>query len=107
VAAEKTIDPSRTKTSPVISNSSGSGTKAEQKPAVPRKTEPVKTFAMPSLNLEGVAYSEASKDRFAIINGTIVREGESIGGLMVTRIYRNHVDVRSRDGSFKSRLMIQ
>ena len=119
VAAEKTMSPSRAKTSSTVTKpltktatpkkviSSGSGTQTAQKPVVPRTPAPVKTFGMPRLNLEGVAYSESSKDRFAIINGTIVREGESIEGLLVTRIHRNHVDVRSRDSVFRSRLMIQ
>ena len=77
---------------------------APEKFLPPKKNVSRKEFDFSDYKLEGVVFTDSSKETFAVINGEIVRNGESVGDLRVTRIQSDYVEVQSKDGAFASRL---
>ncbi len=57
--------------------------------------------------LDALVWSSNPKSRFAVINGQIVRAGETIRGAAITTIERDHVGLRSGSRSWELRLNIQ
>jgi hypothetical protein len=61
----------------------------------------------PDLRLEGIMWADAPENRFAVINGEIVRQGGMTQDIRVTRIAQDHVLVQSLDGTWKKRLSVR
>jgi general secretion pathway protein B len=59
---------------------------------------------MPALKVSGIIWEEAPSERKAVINGTVAREGDSVGGVKVLEIYPTHVVVSSKGKSFKIKM---
>ncbi len=57
--------------------------------------------------LEAIVWAETPEGRFAVINGHIVRTGQSMEGLSVTSIDKDHVGVRSRGREWKLRFVAE
>lgn len=49
------------------------------------------------LVLNGIAFSFGSKDNFALINNTVVKEGDKINGEVVKQIAENWVELQARN----------
>lgn len=47
--------------------------------------------------LNGIAFSFGSKDNLALINNTVVKEGDKINGEMVNQITENWVELQTKD----------
>ena len=58
----------------------------QSEPGDPFAAIPVKTEDDSGLKLQAIAWSENPKDRMAVINNSIVREGGSVGGAAITHI---------------------
>jgi hypothetical protein len=52
---------------------------------------PIKPAGESNLQLQAIAWSHDSKNRIAVINGHVIREGESIERVLVTHIGKNEV----------------
>jgi len=52
-------------------------------------------------------WSDAPENRFAVINGEIVRQGGTVQDIRVVRIAEDHVLVQARDGAWKKRLSVR
>lgn len=77
-------------------------TQAKPVVAMPSETAPslsigIKNKPKVSLILNGVFFSE--NEGYALINNRIVKEGEEIEGLIVTRVNLNEVELAAKDGS--------
>ena len=76
-------------------------------PNLPSKTQKIaskKEFDFSGYRLEGLVFTDSSKDTFAVINGEIVRKGDVVGEVRVTKIQSKYVEIQSKDGAFVSRL---
>jgi hypothetical protein len=65
--------------------------------AAPRKEVSYSRLEDASFKLQAIAWSTEAAKRLAVINGRIIREGESVGGYTVTQIRQE--DVIVNDGS--------
>jgi hypothetical protein len=93
--------------SPAAARPSPAGTE-RPKDFGPGNPEPRGTaVGIPDLRLEGIMWSDAPENRFAVINGEIVRQGGTVQDIRVTRIAEDHVLVQSRDGAWKKRLSVR
>ena len=73
---------------------------AEPKPTAPRSRSEKRTYARlndSKIKLQALAWSENAAKRMAVINGRIVREGESMDGYQINQIRQE--DVVVSDGS--------
>ena len=61
------------------------------KPKSARSAIPFKSAGGSGLKLQAIAWSSDSKDRIAVVNGRILREGSSIEGSLIIRIDKNDV----------------
>jgi general secretion pathway protein B len=59
---------------------------------------------MPALKVSGIIWQEVPSERKAVINGMVVREGESVAGVKVLEIYPTHVVVSSKGKSLKIKM---
>ena len=76
----------------------------KRKALPPKNITPKKEFDFSGYKLEGLVFTDSSKDTFAVINGEIVRRGDSVGEVRVTKIQSEYVEVQSKDGAFTTRL---
>jgi hypothetical protein len=60
-----------------------------------------KTAARPVLKVSGIVWQEEPSERKAMINGTVVREGDTVEGAKILEIYPSHVFVSFKGKSFK------
>jgi len=81
--------------------------RASRPPAPAGREKPLPRPDIQDLKLEGIVWSDAPESRFAMIDGRIVRKGESIEGFRVLRIEEDHVLLQSPDGSRKQRLTVR
>ncbi len=63
------------------------------------KEDPAKDALIPllegsDLKLQAIAWADDPKSRIAVINGSIVREGDSIGNMLVMRINEDEILLR-------------
>ncbi len=63
-------------------------------PSVKKEPPPSPMPTDPSITLQAIAWAEAPQSRMAVINGQILREGESLEGIIVDRIKEDRVIVR-------------
>jgi hypothetical protein len=79
--------------------------KSMEKPRAPemesREPFPKRPFEESSFKLEAVIWSNDPKNRFAVINGRIIRAGGSIGGMPVYHIGRDYVTFGLGNGERK------
>ena len=75
-------------------------------PAVVERPKPL-VMPEPDLSLEGIVWSDAPGSRFAIINGSIVRQGGVVAGFRVKQISPDHVLIQSRDGTWQTHLFVK
>lgn len=61
------------------------------KPKSARSAIPFKSAGGSGLKLQAIAWSSDSKDRIAVVNGRILREGSSIEGVLIIEIDKNDV----------------
>ena len=66
----------------------------KKEPVTTRKHIPIIPSGNSTLDLQAIAWSKDPQKRIAVINGHIVREGESIGDMSVTHIGADNVLVR-------------
>lgn len=90
------------------------GEASQPKPASPRVSsvsEPekneIKILQDSGLKLMAIAWSAIPADRIAVINGRIIREGESIDGAFVSRINENEVILQKKDELVKLVFRVQ
>ena len=88
--------------------------KRSEAPAIKSRKQPIvkqpitaDRFEEPRLKVEAIIWSNYVKSRFAVINGHIVRVGESVEGMSVEHIGRNYVTVRSGEKEFKLRFRLE
>lgn len=111
VLSEQHSPPSAPKAAPAESSSPPSGSAGMSVTAARESVpsgRPAKTFSSAAVEssgtldtgrfrLEAIVWSDNPKSTFAVINGNIVRVGESIGDASITAIDRESVQVRSGD----------
>lgn len=73
---------------------------------VSRQPKPAKGIDESRFKVEAIVWSINPKDRFAVINGRIVRVGESIEGRAITRINRGYVAIQSGEGEQRLRFRL-
>lgn len=56
--------------------------------------------------LEAIAWSDNANSRFAVINGRIIREGESIDGVALSYVGREHVTIQLGEEELELRLAL-
>jgi hypothetical protein len=90
------------------------GAAHQPEPASPRvssvsgsKEEEIKILQDSDLKLMAIAWSAVPADRIAVINGRIIREGESIDGVFVSRINENEVILQKKDELVKLIFRVQ
>lgn len=87
---------SREKFRPSKKSIAGQRTAASKPPVAARKTDKATTYAKladSSLKLQALAWSSDAARRMAVINGRIVREGESMDGYQINQIRQEDVVV--------------
>ena len=87
---------SREKFRPSKKSIAGQRTAASKPPVAARKTDKAATYAKladSSLKLQALAWSSDAARRMAVINGRIVREGESMDGYQINQIRQEDVVV--------------
>ncbi len=57
--------------------------------------------------LEAIVWSNNPESRFAVINGSILREGGAVDGVTVTAIERNSVRIRSGNDVGEIRFQVE
>jgi len=84
---------------------------AERTPPVnaPMNRSTTENSALPSaptssLTVNGIAIQDDPSESIAVVNGVIVRQGMTIGGAKVERIYLNRVRFRGDSGTFEVHL---
>lgn len=68
-----------------------------------RSTIPFKSSGGSGLKLQAIAWSSDSKERIAVINGRIIREGSSIEGALIIRIDKNDVSFQKGGEQWKQK----
>jgi len=61
---------------------------------IKKDTPPLVTLTDPSITLQAIAWAEDPKNRIAVINGQILREGESVESIIIDSIKEDTVIVR-------------
>jgi type II secretion system (T2SS) protein B len=64
------------------------------KVAIKKETPPLPMFNDPSIILQAIAWAQDPKSRIVVINGQILREGESVDGIIIDGIKEDAVIVR-------------
>jgi hypothetical protein len=116
-ASTKPVTSSETKTTaPLLSPQVNSTLKAGKKflpsaikgreSQVSRQPKPAKVIDESRFKIEAIVWSNNPDNRFAVINGLIVRVGESIEGMAITHISRDYVTVQSGEGERRLRFML-
>lgn len=79
----------------------------EKKPAVdyPPAQKEGPSFEAPDFKLQAIVWSEVPENRFAVINGVIVRAGGMIEGVSVTEIGKDDVSFKSGQKIWKMKMM--
>ncbi len=75
-------------------------------PPTQMKTSPAHFAEESGFKLDALVWSNNPKSRFAVINGQIVRAGETIKGTSVAGIERDHVSLRTGNRTWELRLNI-
>lgn len=88
--SNKTLSPEKNRESPKKSH-------VKKKTVTTKKNVSIAQSGNYSLDLQAIAWSKDPHKRIAVINGHILREGESIGDISVTRIGADTVLVRNGD----------
>lgn len=73
------------------------------KPKSARSAIPFKSAGGSGLKLQAIAWSSDSKDRIAVVNGRILREGSSIEGVLIIRIDKNDVSFQKGGEQWKQK----
>ncbi len=60
--------------------------------------------ATPSLTVNGIAIQDDPAESIAVVNGVIVKQGMTIGGAQVDRIFLNRVRFKGESGTFEVHL---
>jgi hypothetical protein len=79
----------------------------EASPAIRAQQSPSQSPGEPDLKLDALVWSSNPRSRFAVINGQIVRVGETVKGASITEIERDHVALKSGNKTWELRLNIQ
>jgi hypothetical protein len=79
----------------------------EASPAIRTQKSPSPSPGEADLKLDALVWSSNPRSRFAVINGQIVRAGESVRGASITEIERDHVVLKSGNKTWELRLNIQ
>jgi hypothetical protein len=79
----------------------------EASPTIRTQQSPSQSPGEPDLKLDALVWSSNPRSRFAVINGQIVRVGETVKGASITEIERNHVALKSGTKTWELRLNIQ
>ena len=79
----------------------------EASPAIRTQKSPSQSPGEPDLKLDALVWSSNPRSRFAVINGQIVRAGETIKGASITEIERDHVALKSGNKTWELRLNFQ
>jgi Type II secretion system protein B len=79
----------------------------EASPAIQTKRGPSQSPGELEFKLDALVWSSNPKSRFAVINGQIVRAGETIKGSSITEIERDHVGLKSGSRTWELRLNLQ
>lgn len=117
-APAKPITPSKKETRPtVLTKKEPPATepvKRSEAPAIKGRKQPIvkqpitaDRFEEPRLKVEAIIWSNYVKSRFAVINGHIVRAGESVEGMSVEHIGRNYVTVRSGEKEWRLKFRLE
>jgi hypothetical protein len=61
--------------------------------------------ATSSLTVNGIAIQDDPAESIAVVNGVIVKQGMTIGGARVDRIYLNRVRFKRDSGTFEVHLV--
>ncbi|MBW1820454.1 MAG: general secretion pathway protein GspB, partial [Deltaproteobacteria bacterium] len=85
----------------VIKEKSYQGNRTKPKPS--RSTIPFKSAGGSGLKLQAIAWSSDSKDRIAVVNGRILREGSSIEGVLIIKIDKNDVSFQKGSEQWKQK----
>jgi hypothetical protein len=80
--------------------------KQEDPPAIQKKGTPSQPPGNSEFKLDALVWSSNPKSRFAVINGQIVRAGETIKGASITEIQRDYVALKSGNTTWELRLDI-
>ncbi len=75
-------------------------------PPTQMKTSPAQFAEESGFKLDALVWSNNPKSRFAVINGQIVRAGETIKGTSVAGIERDHVSLRTGNRTWELRLNV-
>ena len=73
------------------------------KPKSTRSAIPFKSGGGSGLKLQAIAWSSDSKERIAVVNGRILREGSSIEGTLIIRIDKNDVSFQKGGEQWKQK----
>lgn len=73
------------------------------KPKSVRSAIPFKSTGSSGLKLQAIAWSSDSKKRIAVVNGRILREGNSIEGALIIRIDKNDVSFQKGGEQWKQK----
>jgi hypothetical protein len=79
----------------------------EAPPTIRTQKSPSQSAGEPDLKLDALVWSSNPRSRFAVINGQIVRAGETVRGASITEIERDHVALKSGSKTWELRLNIQ
>jgi len=79
----------------------------EASPAIRTQKSPSQSPGEPDLKLDALVWSSNPRSRFAVINGQIVRAGETVRGASITEIERDHVALKSGNKTWEIRLNFQ
>lgn len=81
--------------------------KEESSPKNPPKQLPESHPDDAKYKLEAIVWAESPESRFAVINGQIIRTGQSIEGISITAIAKDHVAVRSSGREWKMSFTVE
>jgi hypothetical protein len=79
----------------------------EASPAIRTQKTPSPSPGELDLKLDALVWSSHPRNRFAVINGQIVRAGETVRGASITEIERDYVALKSGNKTWELRLNIQ
>ncbi len=85
----------------VIKEKSYQGNRTKTKSS--RSALPFKSAGSSGLKLQAIAWSSDSKDRIAVVNGRILREGSSIEGVLIIKIDKNDVSFQKGSEQWKQK----
>ena len=89
-----------------VKRSEASAIKSQKQPIV-KQPITADRFEEPRLKVEAIIWSNYVKSRFAVINGHIVKVGESVEGMSVEHIGRDYVAVRSGEKEWKLKFRLE